>query len=218
MDPTLNARCKWRGMPSTMPKLPVLLPIYNQRSPKRPNQDLNQQPKQRLYKGPSQSFGDKSFDEQIEDEYIPTAVNPVPLPIPGFNDQNGIPCNPYIQYLAGSISPSVNDYHYVMNPTQNTECTWRGGSTMPTMPVLDLIKTLSYPKLFQAIPMYAPVFGDQIEDKYIPNAANPYPAPIPGFYDRHGQCNPYIPSCDFACSGKSDYHCNKCLFDVPASN
>merc|ERR1712226_1675545 len=34
-------------------------------------------------------------------------------------------------------------------------------------------------------------YGDQIEDKFIPTVFNPYPAPIPGFYDINGMpCNP----------------------------
>jgi hypothetical protein len=36
-------------------------------------------------------------------------------------------------------------------------------------------------------------YGDQIEDKFIPSVFNPYPAPIPGFYDINGMaCNPYM--------------------------
>merc|ERR1719310_568410 len=36
-------------------------------------------------------------------------------------------------------------------------------------------------------------YGDQIEDKFIPTVYNPYPAPIPGFYDINGMpCNPYM--------------------------
>jgi len=36
-------------------------------------------------------------------------------------------------------------------------------------------------------------FGDEIDDKFIPTVANPYPAPIPGFYDMNGMpCNPYM--------------------------
>ena len=36
-------------------------------------------------------------------------------------------------------------------------------------------------------------YGDQIDDKFIPTVFNPYPAPIPGFYDINGmQCNPYM--------------------------
>merc|ERR1719259_1614428 len=33
----------------------------------------------------------------------------------------------------------------------------------------------------------------EIDDKFIPTVANPFPAPIPGFYDINGmQCNPYM--------------------------
>ena len=38
-------------------------------------------------------------EQNIEDKYIPTAINPYPAPIPGFYDQMGVPCNPYQQRI-----------------------------------------------------------------------------------------------------------------------
>ena len=40
---------------------------------------------------------DKAYGDQIEDKFIPTVAHPNPAPIPGFYDQNGMPCNPYMQ-------------------------------------------------------------------------------------------------------------------------
>ena len=40
---------------------------------------------------------DKVYGDQIEDKFIPTVAHPNPAPIPGFYDQNGMPCNPYMQ-------------------------------------------------------------------------------------------------------------------------
>jgi len=97
------------------PNPPVPNPNFNQNN--RPNpgpirgqnqqpQGQNQQP-QRHGNGrdhpkdnyiQGQDLGPKSFGDQIEDKYIPTIVNPYPAPIPGFYDQMGIPCNPYITY------------------------------------------------------------------------------------------------------------------------
>lgn len=40
---------------------------------------------------------DKVYGDQIEDKFITTVAHPNPAPIPGFYDQNGMPCNPYMQ-------------------------------------------------------------------------------------------------------------------------
>ena len=61
-------------------------------------QGQNQQPQRSGNNHQGQDLGPKSFGDQIEDKYIPTVVNPYPAPIPGFYDQMGIPCNPYITY------------------------------------------------------------------------------------------------------------------------
>ena len=90
------------------PNPPVPNPNFNQNN--RPNQGpiggqnqqpqgQNQQPRRKFGNNPQgQDLGPKSFGDQIEDKYIPTIVNPYPAPIPGFYDQMGIPCNPYITY------------------------------------------------------------------------------------------------------------------------
>ena len=98
-----------------VPNRPVPNPNFNPNN--RPNhgpirgqnqqpQGQNQQPQRNGNGGrpkfgnnhQGQDLGPKSFGDQIEDKYIPTVVNPYPAPIPGFYDQMGIPCNPYITY------------------------------------------------------------------------------------------------------------------------
>jgi len=51
---------------------------------------------------------DKVSDDQIDDKFIPTALNPYPVAIPGFYDQYGMPCNPYMQ--TAYIQPPIVGY------------------------------------------------------------------------------------------------------------
>ena len=51
---------------------------------------------------------DKASDDQIDDKFIPTALNPYPVAIPGFYDQYGMPCNPYMQ--TAYIQPPIVGY------------------------------------------------------------------------------------------------------------
>ena len=63
----------------------------------------------------NQNFGDKAYGDQIEDKFIPTVVNPYPAPVPGFYDQNNMPCNPYLQTVYMQ-QPVVYQQPYYQQP------------------------------------------------------------------------------------------------------
>ena len=164
LNPMLNTMCTWRSA-AMMPAMPVL------QYPQYPN--------------PNVPMANVPM-ANVPMANVPMANAPYPnAPMPGFNSQPNRPVpNPNWNSNNGlnhapNPGPNPGPNH---GPNRGPQRHGNGGQFNGGRDIPKFGNTNQGSDLGEKT----------IEDKYIPTAINPYPAPIPGFYDQMGvPCNPY---------------------------
>ena len=164
LNPMLNTMCTWRSA-AMMPAMPVL------QYPQYPNPNVP------MVNVPMAN---------VPMQNVPMPNAPYPnAPMPGFNSQPNRPVpNPNWNSNNGlNHAPNPGPNHGPnRGPNRGPQRHGNGGQFNGGRDIPKFGNTNQGTDLGEKT----------IEDKYIPTAINPYPAPIPGFYDQMGvPCNPY---------------------------